>query len=212
MSTPPANRAPRTQGALVAIGSSGSKRSIRFQYNPETLRRTVEPNLVGGQPGLRAQTVRFAGAPVETISLDCQFSAADGLAAGDSTTIQSGVGPALAALALLVYPPTSSVIASQRELDMGVIEIVPTVADRLLFVWGPQRVIPVMLTSLAVTEQLYDSNLSPVLAQVSLSLRAVSWSDVDASTPTFQDFLTYQMGLERLAQPAYSAPPGGIST
>jgi hypothetical protein len=211
MTTPPANRTPLPRAALVTIAADGSKRSIPFQYIPESLRRTLEPNTVGGQPGLRAQAVRFAGAPVETITLECLFAAADGLDSGDSVTAQNGVGPALAALALLVYPSTAAVQAAQTLLDAGQIEIAPAVADRLLFVWGTQRVIPCSVTAFAVTEQLYDSNLTPVLASVSLSLRAMSYSDVDATSPTFNDFLVYQRGLERMAQSAYGATPPGLS-
>ena len=211
MSTPPANRTPLPRAALVSIAADGSKRSIPFQYIPESLRRTLEPNTVGGQPGLRAQAVRFAGAPVEMITLECLFAAADGLDAGDSATTQHGVAPALAALALLLYPTTAAVQAAQSLLDAGQIEVVPAVADRLLFVWGQQRVIPCTLTAFAVTEQLYDSNLTPVLANVSLSLRAMSYSDVDATSPTFNDFLVYQQGLERMAQSAYGATPPGLT-
>lgn len=101
--------------------------------------------------------------------------------------------------------------AAQSLLDAGQIEVVPAVADRLLFVWGQQRVIPCTLTAFAVTEQLYDSNLTPVLANVSLSLRAMSYSDVDATSPTFNDFLVYQQGLERMAQSAYGATPPGLT-
>lgn len=211
MTTPPANRAPLPRAALVSIATDGSKRSIPFQYIPESLRRTLQPNTVGGQPGLRAQAVRFAGAPAETITLECQFAAADGLDQGDSVTAQYGVGPALAALALLVYPATADVQAAQRLLDAGQIEVAPPAADRLLFVWGAQRVIPCSVTAFAVTEQLYDSNLTPVLASVSLSLRAMSYSDVDATSPTFNDFLVYQRGLEHMAQSAYGATPPGLS-
>jgi hypothetical protein len=211
MTTPPANRTPLPRAALVTIAANQTKHSIPFQYIPESLRRTLEPNTVGGQPGLRAQAVRFAGAPMETITLECLFSAADGLDSGDSVTAQYGVAPALAALALLVYPSTAAVQAAQNLLDAGQIEVAPAVADRLLFVWGAQRVIPCSVTAFAVTEQLYDSNLTPVLASVSLSLRAMSYSDVDAGSPTFNDFLVYQRGLERIAQSAYGAMPPGLS-
>jgi hypothetical protein len=40
------------KGAIVAIDPAASRRStIVFQYNPETLKRSLEPQLAGGQGG-----------------------------------------------------------------------------------------------------------------------------------------------------------------
>jgi hypothetical protein len=193
------------KGALVAVAADGSKRSIAFQYNPETLRRTLEPNTVGGQPGSRSRAVRFAGAPTETITLDCRFSAIDAIAAGD---VGEGVAPQLAALAVLVHPRSDDVTAAQAQLDAGTIEVLPALADDLLFVWGDDRVIPVEITSATIVEELYDSALVPVLATVTLTLRAVSYSDVDSANPAWSQFLAYQRRLETLAGGAFT--PGGI--
>ena len=41
---------------------------------------------------------------------------------------------------------------------------------RILFIWGPSRVLPVKLTSVAITEQKFDALLNPVQAQVQLGL------------------------------------------
>jgi hypothetical protein len=207
MSTPPQQPAPLQSGAIVAVATDGSKRSLAFQYNPETLQRTIEPNTVGGRPGSRSQAVRFAGAPTETITIDCRFSAIDAIAAGD---VGQGIAPQLAALAVLVYPKTADVLRAQSMLEAGSIEVIPALADRLLFVWGDTRVIPVALLSATIVEELYDSDLVPVLANVTLTLRAVSYSDVDETNPTFAEFITYQQGLERLAQGAFASggPPG----
>lgn len=199
---------PRSQtAALVAIAAGGSKRSLAFQYNPETLRRTIEPNVVGGRPGSRSRAVRFAGAPVETITIDCRFSAIDAIDAGD---VGSGIAPQLAALAVLVYPKSKDVLQAQSMLDAGTVEVVPALADQLLFVWGGTRVIPVQLMSAAIVEELYDSDLVPVLATVTLTLRAMSYSDVDQTNTAFSQFISYQQGLEGLAEGAFtSRGPGG---
>lgn len=194
-------------GAIVAVAADGSKRSLAFQYNPDTLRRTIEPNTVGGRPGSRSRAVRFAGAPTETFTIDCRFSAVDAIAAGN---VGDGIAPQLAALAVLVYPSSADVLQAQSMLDAGTVEVVPALADQLLFVWGAARVIPVQLTSATIVEELYDSDLVPVLATVTLTLRAVSYSDVDETNAAYSEFITYQRDLERLAESAFTTGgPGG---
>jgi hypothetical protein len=202
---------PLQQGAIVVIAADGTKRSLAFQYNPDTLRRTLDPNVVGGRAGSRSQAVRFAGAATETITLECRFSAVDtvvprtGLAQGD------GVAPQLAALASLAYPTSADVLQAQQQLDAGNIEVVPALAHRLLFVFGGSRVVPVELTSATIVEELYDRDLVPILATVTLTLRAVSYSDVDETNPSFSEFVSYQQKLEALAARAFTAATGGPS-
>lgn len=192
---------PLQKGALVAVGADRTRRSIAFQYNPETLRRTLEPNTVGGQPGSRSRAIRFAGAPTETITLDCRFSAVDAIDAGSDP---NGIAPQLAALAVLLYPTVEAVTTAQTMLDAGSIEVVPALADELLFVFGDARVIPVQLMSATIVEELYDSDLVPVLATVTLTLRALTYSDVSAPNPAASDFLGYQTRLTTLANGAFS--------
>jgi hypothetical protein len=205
----PATAVAFPRGSLVAVDASGNKRSISFQYNPDTVRRTIEPNTVGGQPGMRSRAVHFAGAPVETLTLDCRFSAFDGIDAGDAQTLQEGIAPQLAALAILAYPSTADVLAAKDQLANGVVDVIPPPADRLLFVFGAGRVIPCQIQSFSIVEELYDENLSPVIATVSLTLRALSYSDVAPDNPSFHKFIVYQQGLEQLADQAFVKSTGG---
>jgi hypothetical protein len=200
--TTPLDHAGLAQAALVSLGPTG-KTSIPFSYNPETLQRTIEPNTVGGRPGARSRAMRFAGAPAETITLECHIAPPDyvpqpGGAAGATTL---SVAPQLAALALLAYPSTADVQAAQDQLDAGVVQINGLRADPLLLVFG-ERAIPCRVTGLTVVEQIYDTTLTPVLATVTLSLRAVSYSDVDSADPSFGYFMAYQQQLETLSQGA----------
>jgi len=197
---------PLEKGAIVVVAADGSKRSLSFQYNPDTLHRTLEPNTVGGRPGSRSRAVRFAGAATETITLDCRFSAVDAIDAGK---LGDGVAPQLAALAILTYPSSSDVLSAQRMLDAGTVEVLPAIADRLLFVWGGTRVVPVQIMSATIVEEMYDRHLIPVLATVTLTLRAVSYSDVDETNQSFSEFIAYQQKLESLAAQAFTAGGGG---
>jgi hypothetical protein len=196
---------PLERGAIVAVSTDGLKRSLAFQYNPDTVRLTLEPNTVGGRPGSRSQAVRFAGAANQTITIDARFSAVDAIDAGD---VGSGVAPQLAALAILTYPEVADVIAAQAMLELGVIEVLPMTADRLLFVWGGQRVVPVQILSASIVEELYDRKLTPVLATVTLTLRTVSYSDVDLTNPSYAEFVGYQTTLETLAAQAFTHGAG----
>lgn len=196
--TNPSSSIATAKGALVASAADGSQKSISFQYNPDTLRRTIEPNTVGGKPGSRSRTVRFAGAPAETLTLDCRFSSVD------QPGTPYGVAPQLAALALLAYPSTQAVAQAQALLDEGGIEVLAAPADPLLFVFGGV-VMPCEVVSFSIVEELHDATLTPVLASVTLTLRALSYSDVDSTNPSYTRFMAYQSRLEWLAEQAYQA-------
>jgi len=205
--TAPAQAIQWQRAAIVAVSDTSGQRALTFQYNPETVRRTLEPNTVGGKPGSRSQAVRFAGAPAETLTLDCRFAAWGSADSGDDEVAQDGIGPALAALTLFTYPSSQQVMAAQALLDQGSIQVIPPRAEELLLVFGKRFVLPCEIQGMSITEQLYDAQLTPVLATATLTLRVVTYSDVAESNRDYQRFLTYQQGLENLAQPAYDEGP-----
>jgi hypothetical protein len=191
---------PPLKGAIVTIDATTQQPlAVTFQYNPETLRRSLKPNTVGGDEGDRSSAVRYTGAPVETISVEVQVDATDQLNVNDPTAMAMGIAPQLAALELLLYPPSSQIVQSQASLASGAIELVPILAPQTLFVWGANRVVPVRLTAISVSEELFGANLNPIRANVSLEMRVLSYSDVYPSNPDYQAFLSYQQLLERIA-------------
>ncbi|HEV7669053.1 MAG TPA: hypothetical protein VGS22_11045 [Thermoanaerobaculia bacterium] len=197
---PPPLQIPLLKGALVSIDDTTQQTQvIAFQYNPSSMRRQLDPFTVGGQPGDRTEAPRYAGAPAETISLQVQIDASDQLAAGNTVAQGYGILPQLAALELLIYPTSTQVIQNETLLATGAIEIVPMTAPRTLFVWGPNRVLPVRVQSYEVTEELFDPTLNPLRATANLSLRVLSYSDLAPSDPDYHQFLAYQQELERLA-------------
>jgi len=100
------------KGALVTLALPNPLPSvIPFQYNPETLSRSLEIQAGSGE-GDRSEVLRLKGAPVETIKLDVELDATDQLEHADPTAVSMGVHPQLAALELLVYPQTGVVIAN----------------------------------------------------------------------------------------------------
>jgi len=194
-------RGPRIlKGALVVISETNPQpQTIAFQYNPETVTRSLQPQASGGDQGARFSTVRYIGAPVETFELEVTLDAIDALEQGDSTAIQAGIYPQLALLELLVYPASQQVLQNDALLATGALEIAPLVAPLTLFVWGPNRVLPVTLTGLSVREELFDASLNPVRATITLNMRSLSYSDLAPGTRGYNLFLAYQQAKESMA-------------
>ena len=58
---------------------------------------------------------------------------------------------------------------------------------------------PVRLDSFSIEEQEYDPNLNPIRAEVSLSLRVLSYNDFSVTHPGFAVFLAHQIVKEVMA-------------
>lgn len=202
---------PLMKGALVTVDSANKTSIIAFQYNPETVRRNLKTNTVGGDEGNRSQSVRFTGAPVQTISVEVQIDAIDELDAGDTTAIDQGVYPQLDALELLAYPTTDQVTQYAQTLSSGAVSILPLTAPRTLFVWGQHRVMPVRLSSFSVVEELFDNDLNPIKVTVTLELRVLTYSDLFPDNPDYSLFLSYQKNLEQTSKAALSSSLEGFS-
>ncbi len=197
--------APRLlKGAIVAVDTTSivTKHStIAFQYNPETLKRTLTPQMANSEKGQRAETLRFLGAPEETFTIEIVIDATDQLQIGDAQAREMGIYPQLNALEILLYPNSQQVINDNKLLAQGKIEIGggPYDAPLTLFVWGPKRVLPVMLTSVNVSETIFDTQLNPIQATVTLSAKALSYSDLDPKHKGYSLFMAYQKVKENMA-------------
>lgn len=164
---------------------------VVFQFNPEQIVRTITiphpPEPPSAQP--RTETHSAPAPPLESFDVTAHFSAADDLGAGGIVSAVPrlfGVGPQIAALEKMVYPPTTpggligAAIDAIGSLLSGPstsppTQPVPRVAiPRILFIWGPSRVLPVTITSMTVTEQKYDVLLNPIQAEVKIGLQVSS--------------------------------------
>lgn len=193
-------RSPRLlKGALVSFDLPNPQPAvIIFQYNPDTLSRTLEAQT--GSEG--SDALRIKGAPVETIKLDVELDATDQLEQGGAAL---GLHPQLAALEVLIYPKSSLVVANTDLLNAGTIEILPPQAPFTLFIWGPKRVLPVRLTEFSISEEAYDPQLNPIRAKVSLGLRVLSYNDLPLTNPGYHLFLAHQIVKETMAATARSS-------
>jgi hypothetical protein len=189
------------KGALVEYGTKllgPLPNIVVFQFNPEEISRNFTlatprastSTMVGETSKNRPDASQAAAPPTETLQLTIHLSAADDLGDGGALSIIPrgfGIGPQLAALEKMVYP-TAGLAALFGGASLDAVASALTRPDasrrvpreqvpRILFIWGPNRVLPVEIQSLSMTEQKFDSLLNPVQAQVQLGLSIASFPD-----------------------------------
>ncbi len=198
------------RGALIEFRSgflAPVPNVIVFQYNPETISHSWTPSGPPESKDNQSETnpLAVSGVPGEefsfTLAMDSSDTIADGNAAAADLASASGVYPRLAALELLMFPSdtsagqvlsagltavagsTGGAIAGAAAVNRQVpVFLVPPV----LFVWGPGRVLPVRVTTLRVTESLFDSTLLvPTHVEAEVGLRVLTSHELD----TLQDGL-----------------------
>jgi hypothetical protein len=173
---------------------------IIFQYNPETLSRGLTPwtpvareynekgELVDLTPRQTAQLAQPYD-PDETISVTLDLDAADAMEEPGTHPIGARVGVAdrLAALEMLMYPPSKGALGSllssisvsigpggisagfKAKADVVRTKTVPVV----LFFWGPGRIVPVRLATFSIEEQAFNPLLYPIRAKVTLGMKVL---------------------------------------
>lgn len=184
---------------------------IIFQYNPETLTRTLSPydptfaaSVEGATPEERtARTARIDHVnaqpfdPSETFTLNLFLDATDALEAPEYHPVAfvSGVADRIAALEMLLYPAGDSVIGgllgtaatSLSSSSLGA-EATQTPEPRrsvptTLFFFGTGRIVPVRLTGFSVEELQFNQLLYPHRAKVAVTMRVVTADEIKAISP-----------------------------
>lgn len=188
------------RGALIEYGTDligPIPNVVIFQFNPETLTRNLR---IPPRPsGATARETSQAGEKTfETISFKAHFSAAEMLAENKVLARAFGIGPQLAALEKMVHPSAiiagligAAIDAVGNALGLGgggdddaPAQPIPREKfPRILFIWGPTRVLPVTIDSMRIGELEYDPLLNPVRAEVDLELT------VSAIDPCSDDWL-----------------------
>jgi hypothetical protein len=182
---------------------------IVFQYNPETMVHAWTQPKAADQPpggGGRPDPLAVRGYPGEsfnfTISMDANDQIADG-GVGAPLAEASGVYTRLAALEMLLFPVDTTgggllgTVSASVATGLGLASPGPqqqTPAAKMpitLFVWGPGRILPVRVTSLQITEKLYDGLLNPIHAEAQLGLTVLTPDDLTAD----QDALAQKVAL-----------------
>jgi len=194
-------KSPKVQkGAIIGIDIFNPLASvIIFQYNPDTMTRSLRAQTSGADNGSRAESMRLKGAPIETITLSVEIDATDQLETADGVAVSMGIYPQLSALEMLIYPKSAVVIANTILAALGTTELIAPEAPMTLFIWGIKRVLPVRITGFTITEEAYDANLNPIRAKAALSLRVLSYSDLSITDPSYYLFLAHQVIKETMA-------------
>jgi hypothetical protein len=177
------------------------QRIIPLQYNPDTITRTLQPQVSGGESGDRIETLRLKGPPIETIKLDAEIDATDQLEFPDqnSATAENGIYPQLAALETIVYPANAQIQASNTLALAGILEVAPVEAPLTLLIWSNNRLLPVRITEFSITEEAFDAALNPIRAKVSLGMRVLSTNDLQFTHKGSSFFMVHHQQKERLA-------------
>ena len=207
------SRAPRlAKAGLVLIDPENGAidRIISLQYNAETLSRKLAVQAVADD-GDRSRALRIKGPPVETFTLDAALDATDQLEFPDRNpaAAQAGLFPQIAAMEALVYPTSDQLRAQNAMASAGTLEIAPMETPLALFIWSRNRIVPVRITDLAITEEAFDPNLNPIRARLSLSLRTLSVDDLGFAHRGGGLFMAYLAAKETLAR---KAPGASLAT
>ena len=166
------------KGALVMFTQSfgaSVPNIIVFQYNPETLRHTwTQPH--GAPTGSNPLAVQ--GLPGETFSFTLAMDVTDQLAEGTPVAQQdaelNGIYARIAALEKLMFPVKPDPAAGGKK------SVPASQLPAVLFVWGPGRVVPVRVTSLTMTEKLFDELFNPTHAEAVIELKVLTPKELEA--------------------------------
>jgi hypothetical protein len=185
------------RGALVEYSGAflgALPNIVVFQFNPEQLARTItipsrDDQTTSGMP--QQETDATEAPPTESFTITAFFSAADDLGTGGAVSAiprAFGIGPQLAALEKMVYPPRTrggligvaidaigSALSTAKKRTAQPEQLVPRVrVPKILFIWGAARVLPVSIKTMTITENKFDFLLNPVQAEVAIGLDVAS--------------------------------------
>jgi len=192
------------KGGIVLIDpeTAAVRRIISLQYFPDTVTRSLQVQGVTAEGGGdRSEILRLKGPPIETIKLDAEIDATDQLEFPDQNqnAVEVGIHPQLAVLEAIIYPSSEQLQSNNALAKSGTLEIIPMQSALSLFIWSKNRIMPVRLTDLSVTEEAFDPNLNPIRAKVSLGMRVLNVNDVGFDAKAGSLYMIYQQQKERLA-------------
>jgi hypothetical protein len=145
--------------------------------------------------------------PSESFSFSLAMDATDQVALPvdnllAQSTISPGIYARLAALEMLMFPldaaPGKSALLGTQTTNDDARAVPAGLLRTVLFMWGKLRILPVRVTSLTITEKLFDEFLTPTHADAQIELRVLTSTELGwvAGQPTSQ--------LKDIAGAAYS--------
>lgn len=197
--------APKTlTGGFILMDAEGKVvlRTVTFQYNPDSLTRTLTPRAAKVDSGDRLEALRLVGPPIESFKFDIEYDATDWLERPDANpeVVRNGIAPQLADLETIITPAVDDIAAANKLARTGALEILPLPSPLLLLVLGANRTLPVRITDLSIVEEAFDTQLNPIRARVSLGVRALSIDDLSYGSKGAELFMTAARRRETLAR------------
>ncbi|MFD2180468.1 hypothetical protein [Veronia pacifica] len=187
-------------GIVLLDPSSGEPtNAIPMLINPESLSTQFSIKSPTASE-TRTEPLRLNGPPTETITFDAMLDATDALERGDKDAISHGIGHYIAALRSLISPTKRQLLTNDTRAKEGRLTIIPMVQPLPVFSWGARRRVPVVVSSLSITEEFFSAQLNPLRAKASLSLQVLTVDDLGFDHPASSLFLDYLDGLEKQAQ------------
>ncbi|HEX6161209.1 MAG TPA: hypothetical protein VF111_13635 [Thermoanaerobaculia bacterium] len=206
------NRPRFLKGALVVYESQDAggppPKVVGFQFNPDTVKRTLERRAVeqkggggGGTPN-KEDLMRAQGPPTESIVMTVTINASEQLESPDEnrTAVESGIYPVLSMLEMLLYPSSAKVEEVKNLASAGEVQISPADLPFVLLVWGESRVVPVLITGFTINETGFDVKLNPLAATVELNMKVLTYLELKSGSVGRDAYLAYQQHKERHAQ------------
>jgi len=184
---------------LVDAKSGTTLNMITMQYNPDSLSRKYDPQGFGD--GSQGEALRFKGPAVETITIEVEIDAADQLEFPDQNkdVIEHGIQPQLAVLESLINPTSDQLNNNNNLANAGTLEIAPMEAPMALFVWSKNRIVPISISTFTINEEAFDTQLNPIRAKVSLSMKVLNINDLGFNHKGGSLFMNYLQNKEQLA-------------
>ena len=99
-----------------------------------------------------------------------------------------------------MYPPTLNAQKIQEQAARGQVQVSPADLPLVLLIWGKSRVVPVKLTSFAISEDAFDTRLNPIAAKVELGMQVLTYMEFTDSSIGRDAFIAYQKAKESLAR------------
>jgi hypothetical protein len=196
---------PRTlKGGFVLMDADGKAvmRTVAFQYNPDSLSRTLTPRGAKADAGDRLEGLRLVGPPIETIKIEIEIDATDRLEhpGSNADTVANGIAAELAELEMIISPAPDDIAAADGLARSGTLEVLPLPSPLVLLALGRNRLIPVRITEFSIVEEAFDTQLNPIRARVSLGMRALSIDDLAFGSKGAELFMVAARRRDRMAK------------
>lgn len=203
------------RGVLASFDKDGQLQPVVFQYNPESVKRVLRPQTLGGSAldtskseyELSDQAPSYIDAPAQTLTITAYFDAVGDENIKNKLAFeqmqQYGIAPQLAMLEKLVYPTRASIEDRESKRAASKMPLRLTgCSPRAVLIWGDYRVLPVRVTSLDITEDVFDAALNPLRATVVFTLEVQTYANRAPDDDDYGRFGDYHRKLEMLAKQA----------